>query len=77
MIVDTAEHIGEPGFGIDVVELGGCDERIDRGSPLAAAIGAAEGPVATAEELTKASVSIGPITCISSRTTGTPTRVAW
>ena len=49
MIVDTAKHVGEPGFGIDVVELGGDDERVDRRCPLAAAIGAAEGPVAAAE----------------------------
>ena len=49
VIVDAAEHIGEPGFGIDVVELGGGDERVDRRCSFAAAIGAAEGPVSAAE----------------------------
>src|SRR5438309_564364 len=40
---------GEPRLGVDVVELGGGDQGIDRGGPFAAAIGAAEGPVAAAD----------------------------
>ena len=46
MVGDPGQHVGEPGLGVDVVELGGGDKGIDRGGPVAAAIGAAEGPVA-------------------------------
>ena len=49
VVVDAAEHIGEPGFGIYAAELGGGDQGIGRRRPLATAIGAAEGPLATAE----------------------------
>ena len=49
MIVDAAQAVGEPGFGVDIVELGGGDQSVDGGGPLAAAIGAAEGPVLAAE----------------------------
>jgi hypothetical protein len=36
MICDAAEHVGEPRLRIDVVELGGVDQRIDRsGAPAA------------------------------------------
>ncbi len=47
MIVDSAQHIGEPGFGINIVKLAGLDERGDRCSPFTAAIRAAEGPIPT------------------------------
>jgi hypothetical protein len=44
VIVDAGEHVGEPGLGIDVVELGRVNQRQhDRGA-LAAAIGAGEQP---------------------------------
>ena len=44
MISDPGEHVGEPGLGIDVVELGRVEQRQhDRGA-LAAAIGAGEEP---------------------------------
>jgi len=46
MVVDPAEHVAEPGFRVDVVELGWLDQRVDRGGPLAAPVRAAEGPVA-------------------------------
>jgi hypothetical protein len=49
VIVDAAKHIGEPGFRIDVVELGGGDEQVDSRSPLTAATGAAEGLVPAAK----------------------------
>jgi len=31
VILQTCEHVGEPGLRIDVVELGGLDQRVDRG----------------------------------------------
>lgn len=41
---DAGEDIGQPGLGIDVVELGGLDQRVDHRGSLAAAIRAAEQP---------------------------------
>jgi hypothetical protein len=41
---DALEHIGEPGLGIEVVELGGADQGIHDRSAQAAAIGADEQP---------------------------------
>ena len=41
---DAAEDIGEPGLRIDVVELGGADQRIDRRRAGAAAVRAGEQP---------------------------------
>ena len=41
---DAGEDVGEPGLGVDVVELRGADERVHRRRPLAAAIGAREEP---------------------------------
>ena len=35
MVGDAREDIGEPGAGIDVVELAGFDQRIDGGRPAA------------------------------------------
>ena len=43
-IGNLSEHIGEPGLGIDVLELGGADEGIHHRRPHAAAVGAAEQP---------------------------------
>src|ERR1700674_5231752 len=40
MVGDAAEHIGEPGLRVDVVELGGGDQGVHRGGALATAIGA-------------------------------------
>jgi hypothetical protein len=44
MIGDAAQHIGEPGLGIDAVELGSGNQRIDCGCVLAAAIGTGQQP---------------------------------
>jgi len=41
---DAAEHIGEPGLRIDIVELGGADQRVNRRRAHAAAVGTAEQP---------------------------------
>ena len=46
---DAAEHIGEPGLRIDVVELGGADQRVHRRGPHAAAVRAGEQPTASSE----------------------------
>lgn len=37
---DPLEDVGEPGQGIDVVELGGADQGAEDGRALAAAVGA-------------------------------------
>jgi hypothetical protein len=49
VIGQAGEHVGEPGLGIDVVELGGGDQRIDGGGAPAAFIGSGEGPVLAAD----------------------------
>ena len=41
---DAGEDVGEPVLGVDVVELGGADERIHHRRPLAAETGAREQP---------------------------------
>ena len=46
---DAVENIGEPGLRVDVVELGGADERVHHSRPLAAAIGAGEEPGSSPE----------------------------
>jgi hypothetical protein len=43
-IVDAGEYVGEPSLRIDVVELGGLDQRVHHGGALAAAVGAGEQP---------------------------------
>ena len=45
MIRQPGQHVGEPGLRIDVVELGGCDQRIDGRRPSAAFVGASKGPI--------------------------------
>jgi hypothetical protein len=42
MIGDAAEHVGEPGLRIDVIQLGGLDQREHRGGPFPSPIGAGE-----------------------------------
>lgn len=42
------QHVTQPGFGVDTVQLGRADQRVDRGSALAAAVGAGEQVVAAA-----------------------------
>ena len=44
VIGDASQHVGEPGLGIDIVELGGLDQCQDECGALAAAIGAGEQP---------------------------------
>ena len=44
MAGDTGEDVGQPGLGIDVVELSGDDEAVHEGGTVAAAIGAGEQP---------------------------------
>ncbi|GGE22846.1 hypothetical protein GCM10011529_31810 [Polymorphobacter glacialis] len=39
---DACQNIGESGFGVDVVELGGDDQRVHESGALAAAVRAAE-----------------------------------
>jgi hypothetical protein len=36
VIGDAGEDIGEPGFGVDVVQRAGFDQRVDRGGAAAA-----------------------------------------
>ena len=43
------QHVPQPCLGIDAVELGGLEERVDRGGALAALVRAGEGPVAAAK----------------------------
>jgi hypothetical protein len=40
MIRQAGEHVGEPGLRIDVVELGGLDQSIDRSRAATTFIGA-------------------------------------
>ena len=49
MIGDAAQHIGEPGLGIDAVEFCRGDQGVDRGGTLTAAVGAGEQPRAASE----------------------------
>ena len=41
---DAIEDVGEPGLGVDAVELRGADQGVHHRRPLAAAIGAREEP---------------------------------
>src|SRR5260370_15343107 len=49
MILQTCEHVGEPGLRIDVVELCSLDQRVNGCSAPAAGVGAGEGPVVAAD----------------------------
>src|SRR6266446_3476505 len=49
VILQSCEDVGEPGLRVDVVELGGFDQRIDGGGAPAAFVGSRERPVVTAE----------------------------
>jgi len=46
---DAAEEVGEPGLGVNVVELGGFDQGVGDGGGLAAALRADEEPVFAAQ----------------------------
>lgn len=41
---DPAEHVSQPDLRIDIVQLGGDDQRLHRRGALAAAVGAREQP---------------------------------
>ena len=49
MVGDAGEHVAQVGFGVEAVELGGLDERVDRGGTLAAGVGAGEELILSAE----------------------------
>src|SRR5271170_5245929 len=49
VIRQAGEHVGEPRLRIDIVELGGGDQRVDRSGAPAAFVGAGEGPVLSSE----------------------------
>ena len=49
MIGDMRQHVTQPGFGVDTVQLGRADQRVDRGGALAAAVGAGEHVIAAAD----------------------------
>ena len=42
LVGDTLEDVGEPSLRVEIVELGGADQRVHGRSPSAAAIRAAE-----------------------------------
>ena len=44
LLGDAVKDVGQPGLGVDTVELGGADEGVHHRRPLAAAIGAREEP---------------------------------
>ena len=44
LLGDAGENVGELGLRVDVVELGGADERVHHRRPRAASIGAGEEP---------------------------------
>ena len=44
LLGDAGEDVGEPGLRVDVVELGGADERVHHSGPRAATIGAGKQP---------------------------------
>jgi hypothetical protein len=45
MIGQAGEDVGEPGLGVDAVQLRGFDQRVHGGRAFATAIRAGEGPV--------------------------------
>jgi hypothetical protein len=49
VIRQTSQHVRDPSLRVDVVELGGCDQRVDRGGAAATFVGAGEGPVLAAD----------------------------
>jgi hypothetical protein len=49
VIGKPGEHVGEPGARIDIVELGGLDQRVDGGGAPSAVIRSRERPVAAAD----------------------------
>jgi hypothetical protein len=52
MIGDAGEHVGEPRLGIDAGEFAALDQRVSNGRTVAARVGAAEGPISSANRYT-------------------------
>ena len=48
MIGDASQDVGKPFTRVDAVQFAGLDQRVDGGCALTSAVGAAEGPVASA-----------------------------
>src|SRR5262249_50683414 len=48
MVRQSGEHVGKPSAWVDVVELGGLDQRVDGGGPPPTFIRSREGPVVAA-----------------------------
>jgi hypothetical protein len=46
---EAGENVGEPGAGVDAVELGALDQRVHGGGAATALVGAGEGPAASAK----------------------------
>ena len=42
MIGDMRQHVTQPSFGVDTVQLGRADQRVDRSCALPAAVGASK-----------------------------------
>jgi hypothetical protein len=45
MIRQASEHVCEPSLWVDIVELCGCDQGVDRSGAPATFVGTGEGPV--------------------------------
>ena len=40
MVGDVGQHMAQPGFGVDTIELGGADQRVNHAGALAATVAA-------------------------------------
>ena len=49
MVGDVGQHMAQPGFGVDTIELGGADQRVDRRSPFAATVRTGEQVITPAD----------------------------
>jgi len=49
VIGDMRQRMAQPGFGVDPVQLGRADQRVDGGGALAPAVGAGEQVIASAD----------------------------
>ena len=49
MIGDIGQHMAQPGLGVDTVELGRADQRVDGGGTLATTVGTGEQVVSPAD----------------------------
>jgi hypothetical protein len=51
MVRDSLEHVAQVALRIEAIELGGAEETVDRGGPLATVIGSSEQPVLPFREI--------------------------